>query len=203
MDNIYLSPAQDGNGEIIEKRSRFIGNISHVTSEQEALDFIKYIKKKYYDAKHSAYAYIVEGIKRYSDDGEPAKTAGFPILDMLDNQKITDCVCVVTRYFGGVLLGTGGLVRAYTSAAKEALENAGIKQMTLHDVFNIKIPYSAFDCIKYIANEFGCEFTDCNYTDIISVTAVCEKEKSNNFCEKIKGAFGVNIILEHIDCTYR
>lgn len=203
MNNIYLSPAQDGTGEITEKRSRFIGNISHVSSEEEALDFIKHIKKKYYDAKHSAYAYITEGTKRYSDDGEPAKTAGFPILDMLDNQGITDCVCVVTRYFGGILLGTGGLVRSYTQAAKVALENAGIKQMTLHDAFTLKIPYSVFNSVKYIASEYGCEFLECEYTDIITVNAVCETNNSDNLYEKLSSAFGINITIEKNGQTYR
>lgn len=203
MDKIYLSPAQDGTGEITEKRSRFIGNISRVSSESEALDFIKHIKKKYYDAKHSAYAYITDGIKRYSDDGEPAKTAGLPILDMLDNMQITDCVCVVTRYFGGILLGTGGLVRSYTAAAKAALDNAGIKKMTLHDKYLMKVPYSVFDSLKYISSEFGCEFTDCEFTDKIQLTAICEIDKSSNLLNKITSAFGANIEIEHIECIYR
>lgn len=203
MKNIYLSPAQDGTGEFVEKKSRFIGNISRVTSEGEALDFIKYIKKKYYDARHSAYAYITDGIKRYSDDGEPAKTAGLPILEMLDNQCITDCVCVVTRYFGGILLGTGGLVRSYTAAAKAALENAGIKKMTLHNRFVIKSPYNIFDSFKYIAGECGCEIENCAYTDIITFDAVCDIDNSSDLLQKVSSAFGQNIEIEHKDQIYR
>jgi len=202
MENISLSPARHATSEITEKRSRFIGNIAPVKSEQEALDFIKSIKKEYYDAKHSAYAYITEGIKRYSDDGEPSKTAGFPILEMLDAQGIGDCVCVVTRYFGGILLGTGGLVRAYTLAAKMALEEAGIKKTSLHNKYQLTIPYSLFDNVKYVCNENGCEFIDCNYTDVINVIALCEEEKSKGLTEAVSAAFGVGIKLEFIEQIY-
>lgn len=196
MENIYLTPEKEAYGELVEKRSKFIGNIRHIGSEQEATEYIKAIKKKYYDANHNAYAYICENTKRYSDDGEPAKTAGLPILDMLDNQGITDVVCVVTRYFGGVLLGTGGLVRAYTGAAKLALEEAGIKKMLLHDEIRLTIPYPLFDNAKYIATECRCEFTNCEYTDKVSVVAVSKKEDTENFLKQISAAFGVNIKAE-------
>lgn len=203
MENTYLSPAGFATAEITEKRSRFIGNIAHVESEQAAIEFVKSIKKEYYDAKHSAYAYMVGGVKRYSDDGEPAKTAGLPILDMLDAQKITDCVCVVTRYFGGVLLGTGGLVRAYTLAAKLSLEKAGIKKMTLHNKYQLTVPYSMFDSVKYVCGECECEFIDCAYTDVINVIAVCEAGKCDALKEAINGAFGINIKLEFLEQVYR
>ena len=203
MDKIYLSPAKQASSEITEKRSRFIGNIAHVENEQEAIEFVKSIKKKYYDAKHSAYAYITEGTKRYSDDGEPAKTAGLPILEMLDVQKITDCVCTVTRYFGGILLGTGGLVRAYTFAAKLALEEAGIKRMTLHNKYKIVIPYSLFDNVKYIAGECGCELEECEYTDVISAKAVCETEKCDKMLSSLTSSFGISIKIDFDKQIYR
>lgn len=203
MEKVYLSPAMPACAEITEKRSRFIGNIKHVDSEQEALDFVKSIKKQYHDAKHSAYAYITSDTKRYSDDGEPAKTAGLPILEMLDAQKITDCVCVVTRYFGGILLGTGGLVRAYTAAAKLALEEAGIKRLTLHNKYIMTVPYSAFDSVKYICSENECEFLNCDYTDVISVEAVCEEDKSEKLLASLTGAFGASIKIEFTEQLYR
>ncbi len=203
MKNIYLTPCKEATGELVEKRSKFIGNIRHVRSEQEAIEYIKSLKKKYYDANHNAYAYICENTKRYSDDGEPAKTAGLPILDMLDNQGITDVVCVVTRYFGGVLLGTGGLVRAYTGAAKIALEEAGIKKMLLHDELCLTIPYPLFDNAKYIATECRCEFINCEYTDKITVTAVSKKEDTENFLDKLSAAFGININAEITGEVYR
>ena len=155
MENVYLSPARPGMSEITEKRSRFIGNIAHVESEQEALDFVKSIKKEYYDAKHSAYAYISGTVRRYSDDGEPAKTAGLPILDMLDAQGLTDCVCVVTRYFGGVLLGTGGLVRAYTSAALGALEGGEIIRYDVYTEAELSVSYSDYGKIASVLEAHG------------------------------------------------
>ncbi len=198
MDNIYLTPSKEATGEIVEKKSRFIGNICHAATEEEALSYITAIKKKYYDANHNVFAYITENTKRYSDDGEPSKTAGLPILDMLSNQNIKDVVCVVTRYFGGTLLGTGGLVRAYTQTAKMTLENAGIKKLLLHDKFKFIIPYSLFDNVKYIAAECNCTFTDCEYTDKITVISVCLKEDTDNLMEKLNLAFGINIIIEHL-----
>ncbi len=196
MNNIYLTVEKEASSELVEKRSKFIGNICHVSSEDQAITYIKTIKKKYYDANHSAYAYITENTKRYSDDGEPAKTAGLPILDMLDNQDISDVVCVVTRYFGGVLLGTGGLVRAYTGAAKLALENAGVKKLLLHDKLRITAPYSLFDSVKYIAAECRCTFLNSEYTDKITIDAICKKEDSENLLNKLYAAFGINIKTE-------
>lgn len=202
MFDIYLTPEKEASGELIEKRSKFIGNIRHINSEEEALYYINKIKKEHYDANHNVFAYITEGTKRYSDDGEPSKTAGLPILDMLENQNITDVVCVVTRYFGGTLLGTGGLVRAYTGAAKLALENAGIKRMLLHSTLSITIPYNLFDSVKYLANECGCTFTDCEYTDIITACAICKKEDTQNLLDKLTGAFGINIKADVIGEIY-
>ncbi len=203
MGHETFSPAKNATAEITEKRSRFIGNISPVKNEQEALDFVRSVKKEYYDAKHSAYAYITDGIKRYSDDGEPSKTAGFPILEMLDAQNISDCVCVVTRYFGGILLGTGGLVRAYTLAAKLALEEAGIKRTSLHNKYQLTIPYSLFDSVKHVCCENSCEFVDTSYTDVINAIAVCEEDKSEAFEKAVSTAFGVGIDIVFIEKVYR
>lgn len=203
MENIYLTPEKEATAELVEKKSKFIGNICHIGSEEDALNYIKLIKKRYFDATHNVYAYITDSTKRYSDDGEPSKTAGMPILDMLENQKITDVVCVVTRYFGGTLLGTGGLVRAYTGTAKLALENAGIKKMHLHDEFRLCIPYSLFDSVKYIATECNCTFTNCEYTDKILAYAVCLKEDSENLLNKLNAAFGINIGIEHTGEIFR
>ena len=113
---------KDGTGEIVEKKSRFIANVKAVKSEEEAIAFINEIKKKYWDARHNCMAYVVDGIQRFSDDGEPSGTAGKLILDVITGRELTNAVIVVTRYFGGVLLGTGGLVRAYQKASIEALE---------------------------------------------------------------------------------
>ena len=126
MNSSYKSLYQGGNGEIVEKKSRFIATIRPISTEQEAIDFIDEMKKKYWDANHNCSAYVLGSkneIERCSDDGEPSKTAGRPMLDVLVNEGIHNVAAVVTRYFGGTLLGTGGLVRAYQAAVKEGLAN--------------------------------------------------------------------------------
>ncbi len=202
MSNIYLTVEKEASSELVEKRSKFIGNICHVKSEDDAISYVKAMKKKYYDANHTAYAYITENTKRYSDDGEPAKTAGLPMLDMLSYQGISDVVCTVTRYFGGVLLRTGGLVRAYTGAAKLALEEAGIKKLLLHDRFRITVPYSLFDSVKYVAGECRCTFLNSEYTDKITIDAICLKDDSDSLKEKLHSAFGINIKAELVGEIY-
>ncbi len=129
MDNINNIVYIEGEGEIVEKKSRFIGNCYPIKSEEEALALIESIKKKHYDARHHCYAYSigkVQPLLRFSDDGEPQGTAGKPILEIITSSDVTDCLIIVTRYFGGTLLGTGGLVRAYSAAAKEALNAAEV-----------------------------------------------------------------------------
>lgn len=202
MNNIYLTPAERASSEVTEKRSKFIGDIAHVKDEAEAIDFIKNIKKKYFDAKHCAYAYITGTTKRYSDDGEPSKTAGMPILEILEANGLADCVCTVTRYFGGILLGTGGLVRAYGLSAKLALENAGIKKLTLSDIFSVSIPYNAFDRFKYIADQSSCSIIDSNYAESISLTCACTCETYESFVKKIDDVFGPSVTIVKTDTVY-
>ncbi|MBQ9673131.1 MAG: YigZ family protein [Ruminococcus sp.] len=131
MGEFYFTVADENSDEFVEKHSRFIGYCKPVSSEQEAVDFINEKRKKHYDAKHNVYAYSLrEGqIKRYSDDGEPQGTAGVPVLDVLNKNSVVDAVVVVTRYFGGIMLGAGGLVRAYSHGAVIALEASGILRM--------------------------------------------------------------------------
>ena len=120
----YFIPTAAAETELVEKRSRFIGHVWPVDSEEEARGWIEAMKKKYYDARHNCWCYRVKegGVERYSDDGEPQGTAGQPMLNVFQREEVTNVCCVVTRYFGGVLLGAGGLVRAYTQSAKDALE---------------------------------------------------------------------------------
>ena len=132
MPQGYRTIKKPGNSEVVEKKSRFIGVAAHVSSEDEAAEFVRKIKKEYYDARHSCWAYVI-GDKsesmRASEDGEPQGTAGRPILDVITGKGLTYTIVVVTRYFGGTLLGTGGLVRAYSKAADEAVQNAVISEM--------------------------------------------------------------------------
>ena len=123
----YTIPAGAGESEYVEKRSRFLGHLRPVKSEEEARAFVAEMKKTYYDARHNCWCYLLkDGPERYSDDGEPQGTAGIPMLEVFRREGVTDLVCVVTRYFGGVLLGAGGLFRAYTKSAKDALDAAGL-----------------------------------------------------------------------------
>lgn len=149
----YKTVKQYGEGEIEEKKSRFLGKIKPVSTEEEAIAFIESIKKQYWDARHNCYAFIIgensESI-RCSDDGEPSGTAGKPMLEVLQNNGLKNVVAVVTRYFGGTLLGTGGLVRAYTQATQAALEAAQVATMTLMSVLEIKTDYNAIGKIKYM-----------------------------------------------------
>lgn len=128
----YLTIDREASAEFVEKKSRFIGHIRPVTSEAEASAFLQSLKTKYWDAAHNVSAYILRDAqtKRYSDDGEPRGTAGVPVLDVLEKEKLADCAVVVTRYFGGTLLGAGGLVRAYSHACKLAVEAGGMIAMT-------------------------------------------------------------------------
>ena len=126
----YLVPRSVGQAEYIEKKSRFLGGVYPVTSEQEAKEILERVRKQYYDARHNCWCYILKsGQKRYSDDAEPQGTAGQPMLNVFEREGVVDVLCIVTRYFGGILLGAGGLCRAYTKAAKDALDAAGISRM--------------------------------------------------------------------------
>ena len=149
----YKTVKQYGEGEIEEKKSRFLGKVKPVETEEEALAFIESIKKQYWDARHNCYAFVIgehsESI-RCSDDGEPSGTAGKPMLEVLQNNGLKNVVAVVTRYFGGTLLGTGGLVRAYTQATQAALEEAQVATMTLMSVLTIRTDYNAIGKIKYM-----------------------------------------------------
>lgn len=143
--------------EYIVKKSRFIGHIMPVKTQEEALDFIAKVSKKHWDATHNVYAYIIRdtGVKRYSDDGEPQGTAGVPVLDVILKNGITDVCVVVTRYFGGILLGAGGLVRAYSHSAKIAVEGAHIITMSPCSVLKVQCDYGFYGRLSTLVPEFG------------------------------------------------
>ncbi len=165
-----------GTDEIVVKKSRFIANVFPVSSEEEALAKVTEIKKKYHDARHSCYAYRIgkkgESVK-YSDDGEPQGTAGIPMLDILRGEDITEVVVIVTRYFGGILLGTGGLVRAYSGAAKAGLAAAGLADKVLCRKVEISSDYSLHGKIQYMLLNRGHKVLDTAFTDSVKITAAC------------------------------
>lgn len=157
--------------EIIEKKSRFIANLFYVETPQEAEDKIKQIKKKYYDAKHNCFAYITlngnEIQKKSSDDGEPSGTAGAPMLEILEKQSIYNVVVIVTRYFGGILLGTGGLVRAYSDSLKEAIKKSTLVEQEPGYEAEIKLTYADFEKFKYYCNKNNINIINSEYSDFI------------------------------------
>ena len=157
--------------EIIEKKSRFIANLFYVETPQEAENKIKQIKKKYYDAKHNCFAYITlnenEIQKKCSDDREPSGTAGAPMLEILEKQSIYNVVVIVTRYFGGILLGTGGLVRAYSDSLKEAIKKSTLVEQEPGYEAEIKLPYADFEKFKYYCNKNNINIINSEYSDFI------------------------------------
>ena len=186
----YIRIEKNETCEITEKKSRFIAYLAYVTTEEDAQNFVSQIKKKHYDARHNVYAYILNsGGKKYSDDGEPSKTAGYPILEMLENEGVTDVVCVVTRYFGGTLLGTGGLIRAYTKSAKDCLEKAGVKKMILCDVLSLTFDYAYLSKIEHMLKTENLVTKDKTFLETVPLTVISPKDKTGALRENILNEF--------------
>ncbi len=168
----YRTIKTENNDEFIVKKSRFIGYVKPVKTQQEALDFISSIKSKHWDATHNVYAYVLRegGVRRFSDDGEPQGTAGIPCLDVLLKEDVTDCCVVVTRYFGGIMLGAGGLVRAYSHGAKIALDSGGIITMSLCKIVKATADYNFYGRLVPLICECGGIVEDTEFTDNVTVT---------------------------------
>ena len=169
--NEYRTVAGEASDAFTERRSRFIGYAKPVQTQQQAIDFIEEIKSKHWDATHNVYAYCLrEGqIRRYSDDGEPQGTAGIPALDVLLKEGLTDCVVVCTRYFGGVLLGAGGLVRAYSHTAKIAVEAAGMITMSLCAEGDVTCDYTLYGKLQPLLCRAGAAITDTAFADSVTL----------------------------------
>ena len=197
MEKDYFVPfASYGEDKFEEKRSKFTGRLWHVETAEEAVAKIKEMRETYWDATHNCYAYILrEGnVMRYSDDGEPQGTAGMPILEVLRHENLTDCVCVVTRYFGGILLGTGGLVRAYTQGAQVAVAAAGVQRMSLYTVALIACPYNLYEIILHLLPDHDCAVEETDYGADVTLTVTLPAGRED---EPIHGsACQVNIGLQ-------
>lgn len=177
-----------GRGEITEKKSKFIANVAITKTEEEAAFFIEEMKKQYWDARHNCFASVIGHNNEYvrcSDDGEPSGTAGRPILEVIQGSQIKDITIVVTRYFGGVLLGTGGLVRAYTQAAKEGLKNCKTGLMRYGVRYKIFTDYNAIGKIQYLLAEQGVEAENTEYTDMVSLEIVVPSEKTKTLLNEV------------------
>lgn len=186
--NKYKTIYKGASGEFDVKKSKFIGTIMPASTEEEALSFIDKMKKKYYDANHNCYAYIIAGdneISRFNDDGEPSRTAGMPMLDILVGEELKNVVAVVTRYFGGIHLGTGGLVRAYSDATRIALENCKIIEKQKGRKINVRMDYTSHGKIQYILSEENIPILDTNYTELVDMTYISPVDKDNMIQKKL------------------
>ena len=182
----YLVPSEYGEDEFIEKKSRFIGRIWPVETEEEALARIQEMKKKHYDATHNCWAYIIrDGAVRFSDDGEPGGTAGMPMLQVLQREGLFNAVCVVTRYFGGILLGAGGLVRAYTKGAKIAVDAAGKSMKRVWTVLYVPCPYSFYERVRLEVEAFGGIVRKADFGAEVELELLFPEAKTQEFLDRL------------------
>ena len=182
----YTTIGSEGCDELTEKKSRFIGYAAPVSTADEALEFVKSIKKKHNDARHNCFAdSLLDGSVRYSDDGEPQGTAGQPILDVLTRGGIYDCVVVVTRYFGGILLGTGGLTHAYSDAAKLGINAAGIIKMIRVLDCELICDYSLYGSVQTLIAKYGVIMYDSVFEDNVRLKLLCLPEKVDDFAAEL------------------
>lgn len=198
MSDSYSFTYQGGSGEIVEKKSRFIATVAPVKSEEEAVSFIEQIKKQYWDARHNCSAFTVGNrhqLTRCSDDGEPAGTAGRPMLDVLLGGDIHDTAVVVTRYFGGTLLGTGGLVRAYSAAVREGLNNSVILKREPGVRLTIETDYSDLGKIQYLLAGNGIFTLDSSYTELVRLETLVPAELLETILSAVTEGTGGRAIL--------
>ena len=190
----YKTIHGDFTSENTEKHSRFIATVFHCESESEASRIIEEQKSKYWDARHNVYAYLLQnGAARFSDDGEPHGTAGMPVLDVIKGSGITDILIVVTRYFGGILLGTGGLVRAYSTSARDALAGASKVLMCECQQFEIDCDYASFDRLSRLIGDCGGLIQSTDFTDKVTINFIFKKNQSDDFLDKLCEVFASKI----------
>ena len=200
-----ITVSGQSSAEYTEKRSRFIAVIRHCETEQEAVSFINDIRAKHRDARHNCYAYSVSGgaVKRFSDDGEPHGTAGKPMLDIIDGEGLCNVCAVVTRYFGGVLLGTGGLVRAYSKALKDAAVSANRAVMIPCTVFSCSADYTDSARLLKLISDMGGVTENAEYTEKVALTFFMRESKKSEFELKLKEMFCARITTKEIKTELR
>lgn len=201
----YNTIIEEATGEITEKKSRFICNLYHIESEEEIAQYVEALKKKHYQARHVCYAAILgdagDGLK-YSDDGEPSGTAGRPMLDILKGRGLTYTLACVTRYFGGVLLGTGGLVRAYSDSLEAGLENADIVTKRLCRQVSIVVDYQTVGKVKYKLDSFEAVTVSEEYGEKVTMIISLPEEKVNSFLGFITETTGGKAPQEILELAY-
>ena len=183
----YKTVELENHDEFIEKKSRFIGYVKPVKTQEEATAFINSIKSKHWDAAHNVSAYVLKenNIQRSSDDGEPSGTAGVPVLDVLLKENLVDVCVVVTRYFGGTLLGAGGLIRAYSHGSKIAVEAGNIITMAPCKILSVSVDYSFYDRLNILLNDIGANIEDSNFADVVTVKFSLRAELTDNLSSKL------------------
>lgn len=206
MQESYRTVYRGGTGEVVEKKSRFIADIRLVESEEEALAFIEEKKKQYWDARHHCYAYIIgdsEQTVRASDDGEPSGTAGRPILNVLQGEGLRNIAAVVTRYFGGTLLGTGGLVRAYSQAVQEGLKESILIEKKLGSILRIETDYTGLGKIQYLIGQRGIPMISSEYTESVVLEVMVPVSAETAFTKELIDATNGTVKTEKVDtCFY-
>ena len=199
MDS-YRIPTKSGASEYVDKRSRFLGLVRPVGSEDEARTIIAACKKQYHDARHNCWCYLLrDGTERYSDDGEPQGTAGIPMLEVFRRAGVTNAVCVVTRYFGGILLGAGGLTRAYAKAAKDALDAAGKARMQPFSVLLLECPYPMFERIKLLIEGHEGRIESSDYGAAVTLTFLLPVQKVADFSAALTELSGGQMSAEEVE----
>lgn len=200
----YITVKENAEAELIEKRSRFIAQVFPIKSEAEALEHIANVKKKYWDARHNVYAYILRegGICRYTDDGEPSGTAGVPTLNVMQKRGVTDCLVIVTRYFGGVLLGTGGLVRAYSGAAALGLDAAGVTKAIPCTLFSLSCPYPDYEQLLRLTESENAVVDSTEFLDEVTLNLLIKSDDYEGFKDKLTDKFCGRLKTETIGEKY-
>ena len=201
----YKTVYRGGTAEIVEKKSRFIAHSAHVESEEEALAFIEQMKKQYWDARHNCHAFsvgVTNETARCSDDGEPAQTAGKPMLDVLMGQQLKNTVVVVTRYFGGTLLGTGGLVRAYSAAVQEGLKESLIIEKFLCRRVRISMVYTMLGKMQYLAAKLNLMILDTLYTEGVEMQLLVPDTQYAAFIKEVTEASNGKVVPESEGLCY-
>lgn len=197
---------EGGTGELVEKKSRFIAEVKPIKDEAEALAFIEAQKKKYWDARHNCYAYVIGNkneIMRFSDDGEPSGTAGKPMLDVLVGEGVHNVIVVVTRYFGGTLLGTGGLVRAYSHTTLEGLKNSRIVVKRPGTEYEVETDYNSVGKLQYLAAQMELVIQEAVYTENVTMRLLVPTEKCSEFVKKVTEATnGRAVLLERAEIYF-
>lgn len=203
MLNNFYTLKEAVSAEVVEKRSKFIANVFPINDEEDASAKLNEIRKIHRDARHNVFAYrLSNGEERYSDDGEPSGTAGTPIINILRGENLYNVLVVVTRYFGGILLGTGGLVHAYSEAVKDALAKSVKKEFVLHSQYEVKISYDLLSKVEYYCKTNNIKIINSDFLDIVVLNIVVEKDKEEMFLRDIEEISNRNASVNVVNSSF-